>query len=138
MQNIAEALRENHSVRMIDRTSARSATQIIQSELNYEDFKEDLQIEISNVYKDFITNETKMEANVSSIKASETALISLNNEYEIGTKTISDIINEEEKLLKAKVNYFNSKKDFLIAYFKIKALEGTLLEVFNEYLPEIN
>ena len=79
-----------------------------------------------------------MEANLSSIKASETALISLNNEYEIGTKTISDIINEEEKLLKAKVNYFNSKKDFLIAYFQIKALEGTLLEIFDEYLPEIN
>ena len=35
MQNIAEALRENHSVRMIDRISVRSDIQIIQSELDH-------------------------------------------------------------------------------------------------------
>ena len=110
----------------------------MQSELNFLDTEEDLKIQISNFYKDFLVNATKMKANLSSIQASETSLISLKNEYEIGTKTISDIINEEEKLLKAKVNYFNSKKDFLIAYFKIKALEGTLLQIFNQYLPEIN
>ena len=105
-------------------------SQILQSELNFEDNSEDLKIQISDIYKDFIVNETKMNVYLASIQASETALISLNNEYEIGTKTISDIINEEEKLLIAKVNYFNSKKYFLIAYFKIKALEGTLLQNF--------
>ena len=113
-------------------------SQILQSELNFEDNREDLKIQISDIYKDFIVNETKMNVYLASIQASETALISLNNEYEIGTKTISDIINEEEKLLIAKVNYFNSKKYFLIAYFKIKALEGTLLQIFDEYLPKIN
>ena len=113
-------------------------SQILQSELNFLDTEEDLKIQISNFYKDFVVNETKMKANLSTIQASETSLISLMNEFEIGTKTISDIINEEEKLLNAKVNYFNSKKDYLIAYFKIKALEGTLLQKFDEYLPEIN
>ena len=79
-----------------------------------------------------------MKANLISIQASETALISLKNEYDIGTKTISDIINEEEILLKAKVNFFNSKQQFINSYFKIKALEVTLLETFEKYLPNLN
>ena len=113
-------------------------SQVLQSEINLEDTKEDLKIQLSNFFKDFKVNESKMKANLISIQASETALISLKNEYDIGTKTISDIINEEEKLLKAKVNFFNSKQQFINSYFKIKALEGTLLETFEKYLPNLN
>ena len=56
----------------------------------------------------------------------------------IGTKTINDLIEEEEKLLNANVNYLNSKKDFLLNYFKIKSLDGSLIKMFENYLPQIN
>ena len=69
---------------------------------------------------------------------SEQLLQSLKEEYLIGTKTISDFLEEEEKFLTLKVNYFNAKKDYLISYFKIKSLEGTLLENFKEFLPKLN
>ena len=52
-------------------------SQILQSELNFLDTEEDLKIQISNFYKDFLVNATKMKANLSSIQASETSLISL-------------------------------------------------------------
>ena len=79
-----------------------------------------------------------MKANEATIVASETALQSLKQEYIIGTKTISDYLAEEERLLTSKVNYFNAKKDYFLSYFKIKSLEGALLEIFHEYLPKLN
>ena len=113
-------------------------SQILQAELNFEDYKEDLNILISNTYKDFKVSEAKMKSNLAVIKASQTALDSLNQEYDFGTKTISDLIEEESNLLSTTVDYLDSKKDYLINYFKIKSLEGTLLNTFENYLPAIN
>ena len=113
-------------------------SQIIQSELNFDDYKEDLNILISNAYKDFKISEANMKSNVAVIKASQTALESLNQEYDFGTKTISDLIEEESNLLSTTVDYLDSKKKYLINYFKIKSLEGTLLNNFEKYLPAIN
>jgi outer membrane protein len=113
-------------------------SQILQAELNFEDYKEDLKILISNAYKDFKVSEAKMKSNLAVIKASQTALESLKQEYDFGTKTITDLIEEEGNLLSSTVDYLNSKKDYLINYFKIKSLEGTLLNTFENYLPPIN
>tara|TARA_B100001123_G_C15313746_1_gene1025372 strand:+ start:806 stop:2092 length:1287 start_codon:yes stop_codon:yes gene_type:complete len=113
-------------------------SQILQSEIEYEDFLQDLMINISNTLKDFNISKANMISNQTVIKTSETALISLKEEYDIGTKTINDILEEEEKLLSSNVEFLNSKKDYLINYFKIKSLEGTLLNIFQNYLPTIN
>ena len=113
-------------------------SQILQSELSFEDYKEDLKILISNTYKDFKVSEANMKSNLAVIKASQTALESLNQEYDFGTKTISDLIEEESNLLSTTVDYLDSKKNYLINYFKIKSLEGTLLNNFEKYLPAIN
>ncbi len=113
-------------------------SKILQNELNHEDTLADLEIQISNALKDFKISETRMQSNLTVIKASETAIKSLKEEYSLGTKTITDLIEEEGTLLDARVNYFDSKKEFLVNYFKIKSLEGTLLNDFKKYLPQIN
>ena len=113
-------------------------SQILQSEIYLEDFREDIQIQIYNTYKDFKISESNMSTNQIVIKSIETSLNSLNEEYNIGTKTITDLVNEEEKLLKAKVNYLNSKKDFLTNYFKLKSLDGSLIKMFEHYIPVTN
>ena len=51
---------------------------------------------------------------------------------------IDSVVEEEEKLLISKVNYSNAKKNYLVSYFKIKSLEGSLLEIFKEFLPKLN
>ena len=91
-----------------------------------------------NTIKDFYVSQANMKSNLSSIKASETALESLKQEYEIGTKTVTDLVDEESKLLSANVDFLNSKKDYLVNYFIILSLEGSLLNSFENYLPEIN
>jgi len=79
-----------------------------------------------------------MNAYLIGIEASKTALQSIKQEYLIGTKTISDLLKEEENLLDLKVNYSNAKNSYLVSYFKLKSLEGSLLDAFKEYLPTLN
>ena len=110
-------------------------SQKLQAEIQLQDQKDDLSILISNTYKNFKINESQMKANLSIIESIKTSLTSLKEEYAIGTKSITDLVEEEEKLLNANVNYLNSKKDYLLNYFKLKALEGSLVNIFEEYLP---
>ena len=113
-------------------------SQILQSEIYLEDFREDILILIYNTYKDFQISESNMSTNQIVIKSIETSLNSLNEEYNIGTKTITDLVNEEEKLLNANVNYLNSKKNFITNYFKLKSLDGSLIKLFEHYIPATN
>ena len=110
-------------------------SQKLQAEIQLQDQKDDLSILISNTYKNFKINESQMKANLSIIESIETSLTSLKEEYTIGTKSITDLVEEEEKLLNANVNYLNSKKEYLLNYFDLKSLEGSLVNIFEEYLP---
>ena len=113
-------------------------SQLIQSKLRLEDEKNNLKILVSNTFKDFKISKSKMTSNLIIIKSIQTALDSLLAEYNIGTKTISDLIEQEEKLLNANVNFLDSKKDYLVNYFILKSLDGSLINLFEEYLPSIN
>ena len=113
-------------------------SQILQSEIYLEDFRADILILIYNTYKDLQISESNMSSNQIVIQSIETSLNSLNEEYIIGTKTITDLVNEEEKLLNANVNYLNSKKNYLTNYFKLKSLDGSLIKMFEHYIPVTN
>ena len=63
--------------------------------MNLEDAKDDLQILIENTFKDFKISEAKMSSNLIIIQSIETALNSMKEEYNIGTKSITDLVNEE-------------------------------------------
>ena len=123
----------------IDNSNIRKyQSQILQSEMNFEDYKDDLNIQISNTLKDLKISEANMKSNSARIKASETSISILKEENKLGTKTIADLIEEEGNLLLSQVDYLNSKKDYLINYFEIKLLEGSLLDNFDKYLPSLN
>ena len=61
----------------------------------------------------------------------------LNEEYKIGTKTLSDLIKEEENLLYSKVESFNSKKDFLISYFELRTPNGIAISSLGQIKQNI-
>lgn len=113
-------------------------SQVMQAEMKLEDEKENLEILIFNTFKDFKINQSQMNSNKIIIKSIETSLNSLEEEYRLGTKTISNLVEEEEKLLNANVNFLNSRKNYLINYFKLKSLDGSLIKLFEGYLPPIN
>ena len=111
-------------------------SQLLQTELNYEDTKADLEIQAMNLYKNYQISKSEIDSNLKRIKSKETSLESIIEEYNIGTKTITELIDTESELLLIYVSYFDSKKNFIQNYFKIKALEGTLVNLFQDFLPQ--
>ena len=123
----------------IDNSNIRKYhSKILQSEYNFEDYKSDLEIQALNLFKDYEISRSNIQTNLKRIKSIETSLDIIKSEYALGTKSITDIIDAESELLSVNVNYHNSKKDFILNYFQIKALQGTLIEMFENYLPEFN
>jgi Outer membrane protein len=59
-------------------------------------------------------------------------------EYNLGTKSITDLIDAESEVLNANVEYFNANKNYLLNYFNLLALDGSLIKLFEEYLPKSN
>ncbi len=113
-------------------------SQLIQAELTLDDAKQDLSIQASNLYKNYLISKSNIASNNKQIESIQTALESIQEEYNIGTKTINELIDAESELLNVKVNLNTSKKDMILNYFNIIALEGSLISSFEKYLPEYN
>ena len=123
----------------IDKSNIRKfQSQLLQSELSIEDTKEDLKIQVSNLYKNYLISKSNISSNNKQLKSIQTSLDSIKEEYNIGTKTITDLINAESDLLDIKVNYHNSRKNMILNYFNIMALEGSLIKSFDNFLPDYN
>ncbi len=113
-------------------------SKLLQSELTLEDTKQDLNIQASNLYKNYLISKSNIASNNKQLKSIQTSLDSIAEEYKIGTKTITDLIEAESELLNVNVNYHSSRKDMILNYFNIMALEGSLIEAFENYLPDYN
>tara|TARA_Y100001970_G_C14235283_1_gene861439 strand:- start:1498 stop:2781 length:1284 start_codon:yes stop_codon:yes gene_type:complete len=113
-------------------------SQLLQSELTLDDTKQDLIIQASNLYKNYLISKSNIASNNKQIESIQTSLASIKEEYNIGTKTINDLIDAESELLSVKVNLHTSKKDMILNYFNIMALEGSLISSFEKYLPDYN
>ena len=79
-----------------------------------------------------------IDAALKTIEYATILLESTNEEYNLGTKSITDLINAETELLDANVQYFSANQNYLINYFNLLALDGSLIELFKEYLPKYN
>ena len=113
-------------------------SQLIQAELTLDDAKQDLNIQASNLYKNYLISKSNITSNIKQIESIQTSLESIQEEYNIGTKTINELIDAESELLNVKVNLNTSKKDMILNYFNIMALEGSLISSFEKYLPSYN
>ena len=62
-------------------------SQILQSELSYQDLIADLEIQASNLYKNYLISKANIKSNLIRIQSIETSLETTREEYKIGTKT---------------------------------------------------
>jgi len=113
-------------------------SQLLQAELTLDDSTQDLKIQASNLYKNYLISKSNIASNNKQIESIQTSLESIKEEYNIGTKTINDLIDAESELLSIKVNLNTSQKDMILNYFNIMALEGSLISSFEKYLPNYN
>ena len=112
-------------------------SKLIQAQYKIDDKKEDIRINCLMFINNYNVYKSQLESSKFQIDANITNLQVIEKEYETGIKTFNELIDQEEKLLDAYLYSFNKNKDLLISYFEILALEGKLIEVFNEFLPEL-
>ena len=60
------------------------------------------------------SNKSNISSNNKQLKSIQTSLASIKEEYKIGTKTITELIEAESELLNVNVNYYTSKKDMIL------------------------
>ena len=113
-------------------------SQILQQELSNEDLKDNLEIEVSNYFKDYKVSISNLKTSKIKIEYANILLETTNAEYNLGTKSITDLIDAESQLLEANVEYFNANKNYLLNYFNLLALDGSLIKLFEDYLPKLN
>ena len=123
----------------IDKSNNRKInSQILQEEIFLDDLKDSLEIETSNYFKDYLIGISNLKALKVKIKYANILLETTNEEYNLGTKSITDLINAETQLLEANVEYFDANKNYLLNYFNLLALDGSLIKLFENYLPKLN
>ena len=123
----------------IDKSDIRKInSQILQSEIEVDDLKDSLNIELSNYFKNYLISKSSLNTSLLTLEYANTLLQSTQEEYNLGTKSITDLIEAETNLLNVNVEYFNANKNYLINYFNLLALDGSLINLFEEYLPSYN
>ena len=112
-------------------------SQYIQSDYRVTNKKEEIRLNSIILVNNYKVYQSQINSALASIEAVRISLDVVEKEFEIGTQTFTDLINQEQKLLDSKLDHFNKNKDFLITYFQILSLEGKLIEKFEEYLPKL-
>ncbi|MBF8247118.1 MAG: TolC family protein [Rickettsia sp.] len=69
----------------------------------------------------------QIKANDKAITSSKIAHEAMNQEYLIGTRTLVDVLNEQEKLNQFLIEDINLRKNLALSFYKIKILDGKLL-----------
>ena len=110
----------------------------LQSEYKIEDKKDSIALDISLLLNNYEIYNSQLKSNLIQIKAHESSLELIKNEYELGIATFTNLIDQEEKLLNSRLAYIEKNKDLIMTYFRILSLEGELLNTFKDYLPNIN
>ena len=73
-----------------------------------------------------ITNAARVEARKQAITSAESALKATQAGYEVGTRTIVDVLLAQRTLFQAKRNYSNARYDYILSMMRLKQVAGQL------------
>lgn len=94
--------------------------------------------QVRDAYRDVLANISQVEALKATVKSSESALEATEAGFEVGTRTMVDVLTEQRNLYRAKRDYARSRYDYLISGIKLKEAAGSLseadLEDVNQFL----
>jgi outer membrane protein len=93
-----------------------------------------------DAYLGVLSEISRVEALNQAVTSSRTALEATEAGFEVGTRTIVDVLNAQFSLYQAMTNYRQARYDYILNYMRLKQAAGTLqvqdLEVLEPYLED--
>ncbi len=116
-------------------TGGNTTAQVKQAEFNYVAVSEDLEASYRLVVKTVRASNNNIDATIGSIKAFEQSLISAESAlaavetgYEVGSRTIVDVLDFTRRVFEAKRNLSDARYNYIISVLQLKQAVGTLSE----------
>ncbi len=79
-----------------------------------------------DAYLSVLAEISRVRALKEAVKSSETALSATEAGFDVGTRTSVDVLNSRRDLLRAQVNFYQSRYDYLVNLINLKRAAGTL------------
>ncbi|WP_261816621.1 outer membrane channel protein TolC [Vibrio gallicus] len=116
-------------------TGGNVSAQVKQAEYNYVAVSEDLEASYRSVVKTVRASKNNIDATLGSIKAyeqslvsAESALAAVETGYEVGSRTIVDVLDFTRRVFEAKRNLSDARYNYVISVLQLKQAVGTLSE----------
>lgn len=95
-----------------------------------------------DAYLSVLAEISRVRALKEAVNSSETALAATEAGFDVGTRTSVDVLNSRRDLLRAQVNYYQSRYDYLVNTINLKRAAGTLssadLQEISDWLEASN
>ena len=112
----------------------RHATQQVRYELD--DLRRELQREASNAWFSYQSNSKRVSFLQDYVESAQTTKVAYDKQFNIGQRSLIDLLDAENELLRAKVQLHEAQENLALAKYQILNLQGNLLSVFNMALNE--
>lgn len=93
-----------------------------------------------DAYLGVLAEESRVQALEQAVSSSRTALEATQAGFDVGTRTIVDVLNSQFSLYLAITNHYQSRYDYLLNVLRLKQAAGTLqvqdLETIDQFLTE--
>lgn len=112
-----------------------------QVQFNYEALRRQVEEDVHNLLRALNTDVSQIQARQQSVKSSQSALLATEKGYQLGIRTINDVLDAQRQLYAAVRNYNNARYDYLLNNLRLQLVAGSLsaqhLEDISLYLsPE--
>lgn len=97
-----------------------------QRRLEADQARDDAKENATAAYENFQSATASLESLKSQITASEIALEGVQREAEVGSRTVLDVLDAEQELLNARVNYVTAQRNQVVASYQLLASVGQL------------
>jgi outer membrane protein len=77
-------------------------------------------------WETLVTARASIESQQAQVSSAEVALDGVQREASVGSRTVLDVLDQEQELLQARVNLVGSRRDAAVAEFQVKAAMGAL------------
>ncbi len=97
-----------------------------EAQRNLDKTRRSVERQVKDAYRGVLTSISQVEALYAAVTSSESALEATEAGFEVGTRTMVDVLAEQRNLFRAKRDYSRARYDYIINGLKLKQAAGSL------------